>query len=191
MAFKGFHSPHKRSDRRIYNFGINQKHKNRYCGAEKEGKGYTYYNLSPAFDRKIVCKADPRHAPKPIVCCVEGIYDIPLATELKTYEGDIEDKVDIRKEVALEILAKNIASMISCDILDDESLKQKVEDEMKKIEIEMSQDGTGRTCSELIKDVLTEIRKANPAPQQQRPRYPYPQRVADNVIQFPKQVANN
>lgn len=59
---------------------------------------------------------------------------------------------------------------------------------MKKIEIDMSQDGTGRTCSELIKDVLTEIRKANPAPQQQRPRYPYPQRVADNVIQFPKQA---
>lgn len=39
-------------------------------------------------------------------------------------------------EITIEILAKNIASMISCDILDDESLKQKVEDEMKKIEIE-------------------------------------------------------
>ena len=38
----------------------------------------------------------------------EGIYDIPLATELKEYKGNIEDKIDIRKEVALEILAKNI-----------------------------------------------------------------------------------
>ena len=36
---------------------------------------------------------------------------------------------------------------------------------MKKIEIEMSKDGTGRTCSELIKDVLTEMRAAQPAPQ--------------------------
>lgn len=61
---------------------------------------------------------------------------------------------------------------------------------MKKIEIEMSQDGTGRTCSELIRDVLTEIRKATPAPQQQRPRYP--RYVAENnVVQFPQQVANN
>ncbi|MBR2525203.1 DHH family phosphoesterase [bacterium] len=34
---------------------------------------------------------------------------------------------------------------------------------MKKIQIEMSQDGTGRTCSELIKDVLTEMRAAQPA----------------------------
>ena len=36
---------------------------------------------------------------------------------------------------------------------------------MKKIEIEMSKDGTGRTCSELIKDVLTEMRATQPAPQ--------------------------
>ena len=34
---------------------------------------------------------------------------------------------------------------------------------MKKIEIEMSNDGTGRTCGELIKDVLTELRAAQPA----------------------------
>ena len=33
---------------------------------------------------------------------------------------------------------------------------------MKKIEIEMSQDGTGRTCSELIQDVLAELRKTQP-----------------------------
>ncbi|MBR1943495.1 DHH family phosphoesterase [bacterium] len=33
---------------------------------------------------------------------------------------------------------------------------------MKKIEIEMSKDGTGRTCGELIKDVLTEMRAAQP-----------------------------
>ena len=59
---------------------------------------------------------------------------------------------------------------------------------MKKIEIEMSQDGTGRTCSELIRDVLTEMRKATPMPQA-RPRYP--RHIAeDNVIQFPQQVAN-
>lgn len=34
---------------------------------------------------------------------------------------------------------------------------------MNKIEIEMSKDGNGRTCSELIKDVLTEMRKTQPA----------------------------
>ena len=33
---------------------------------------------------------------------------------------------------------------------------------MKKIEIEMSKDGTGRTCGELIKDVLTEMRASQP-----------------------------
>ena len=60
---------------------------------------------------------------------------------------------------------------------------------MKKIEIEMSQDGTGRTCSELIRDVLTEMRKATPMPQA-RPRYP--RHIAeDNVIQFPQQVVNS
>ncbi len=36
---------------------------------------------------------------------------------------------------------------------------------MKKIEIEMSQDGTGRTCGELIKDVLTEMRAVQPVSQ--------------------------
>lgn len=36
---------------------------------------------------------------------------------------------------------------------------------MKKIDIEMSKDGNGRTCSEIIKDVLTEMRAAQPAPQ--------------------------
>lgn len=39
-------------------------------------------------------------------------------------------------EKAMEILAKNISSMISCDILDYESLRQKVEVEMTKREIE-------------------------------------------------------
>ena len=33
---------------------------------------------------------------------------------------------------------------------------------MNKIEIEISQDGQGRTCSELIKDVLSEMRKTQP-----------------------------
>ena len=33
---------------------------------------------------------------------------------------------------------------------------------MKKIEIEMSSDETGRTCSEIVRDVLTEMRNAQP-----------------------------
>lgn len=79
---------------------------------------------------------------------------------------DFKSKLIVKVDGKVAEDAKTIYEAADNNVKVSNDSKIKFKDKaklMKKIEIEMSQDETGRTCSEIVRDVLTEMRKTQPA----------------------------